>query len=68
MHPTPYYAVIFTSRKKSSSEGYNEMSDKMESLAKKQKGYLGIHSARNPDGFGITVSYWQTLAKVERQY
>jgi heme-degrading monooxygenase HmoA len=31
----------------------------MEELAKNQKGYLGIESARSETG--ITVSYWQTL-------
>lgn len=31
-------------------------------LAKLQKGYLGIESARNE--IGITVSYWQTLEDI----
>jgi len=30
----------------------------MEALAAEQAGYLGIESARGPDGLGITVSYW----------
>jgi heme-degrading monooxygenase HmoA len=30
----------------------------MEELAAGQPGFLGIESARGPDGFGITVSYW----------
>lgn len=30
----------------------------MEVLAAEQPGYLGIESARSPDGLGITVSYW----------
>lgn len=30
----------------------------MEELAKQQKGFLGVESARNE--IGITVSYWQT--------
>ena len=34
------------------------MAQKMEDLAKVQPGYLGIESARDAQGFGITVSYW----------
>lgn len=34
----------------------------MEALAKLQKSYLKIESARNE--IGITVSYWQTLADI----
>jgi len=34
----------------------------MEALAKLQKGYLGIDSARNE--IGITVSYWETLEDI----
>ena len=40
-------------------EGYEEMSKRMETLAKQQKGYLGIESARSE--IGITVSYWESL-------
>ena len=40
----PYYAVIFTSTLTENTEGYNEMAQKMEALAKKQKGFLGIDS------------------------
>ena len=36
------------------------MAKRMVELAKDQKGYLGIESSRGNDGFGITVSYWQT--------
>ena len=39
-------------------DGYAEMSQLMESLAREQNGFLGIESARNE--VGITVSYWQT--------
>jgi len=51
----PYFAVIFTSTQTEHTEGYAEMANKMETLAKQQKGYLGIDSAR--DSVGITVSY-----------
>tara|TARA_R110002050_G_scaffold157464_1_gene286073 strand:+ start:26462 stop:26773 length:312 start_codon:yes stop_codon:yes gene_type:complete len=59
----PYYAVIFTSTQNKNIEGYSEMADKMEALAKQQPGYLGIDSARNE--VGITVSYWESLDAIK---
>jgi heme-degrading monooxygenase HmoA len=56
----PYYAVIFTARLAEDDHGYAEMAARMEELARTMPGYLGIESARNEDGFGITVSYWQS--------
>ncbi len=58
----PYYAVIFTSVIDESHEGYSEMAIKMEGLAKKQKGFLGMESAR--ENIGITVSYWSDLESI----
>jgi heme-degrading monooxygenase HmoA len=29
-------------------------------LARAQPGFLGVESARDADGFGITVSYWES--------
>jgi heme-degrading monooxygenase HmoA len=51
-----YYAVIFSTILKDNTHDYLEMSIRMEELAKNQKGYLGIESARNETG--IKVSYW----------
>ena len=62
--PPPYYAVIFTSVRTESDQGYAEMSEKMEALAKKQPGFLGVESAR--ENLGITVSYWKDLDSVRR--
>lgn len=59
----PYYAVIFTSTQNEIAEGYSEMANKMEHLAKQQKGFLGMDSARNE--VGITVSYWETLEDIK---
>jgi heme-degrading monooxygenase HmoA len=59
----PYYAVIFTSTQKADIEGYGEMANKMEELAKKQAGYLGMDTARNE--VGITVSYWVSLDAIK---
>jgi heme-degrading monooxygenase HmoA len=58
----PYYAVIFTSIRTEGDNGYAEMADRMEELARGQKGFLGIESAR--EGLGITVSYWESLEAI----
>ena len=62
-HFKPYFAVIFTSIQNENVDGYSEMSNKMEQLAKQQKGFLGMDSARN--NLGITVSYWETLDDIK---
>jgi len=62
----PYYAVIFTAQRTKGDEGYGKMADRMEELASGQPGYLGIESARNADGFGITVSYWASEEAIVR--
>ncbi|MCH2489792.1 MAG: antibiotic biosynthesis monooxygenase [Flavobacteriales bacterium] len=54
----PYYAVIFTSVLTEQTEGYETMAVAMETLAKKQPGFLGFESARNE--LGISVSYWES--------
>lgn len=59
----PYYAVIFTSTRTEGDNGYNEMAILMESLAKKQNGFISIDSARNK--VGITVSYWESLEAIQ---
>ena len=58
----PYYAVIFTSTRTEDDQGYLEMAQQMESLAKRQAGFLGMESAR--DQIGITVSYWDSLKAI----
>jgi heme-degrading monooxygenase HmoA len=55
----PYYAVIFSSHRTEGDNGYGDMSDRMVELAAQQEGFLGVESARNAQGFGITVSYWR---------
>ncbi|NNM44769.1 antibiotic biosynthesis monooxygenase family protein [Knoellia koreensis] len=52
----PYTAVIFTSVRSDGDNGYAAMSKRMNELAARQPGYLGMESAR--DGLGVTVSYW----------
>jgi len=59
---TPYYAVIFTSTRTDGENGYVEMAQQMENLAKQQKGFIGVESAR--EEIGITVSYWESLEAI----
>jgi heme-degrading monooxygenase HmoA len=65
----PYYAVIFTSRRRSmgaisADDGYAGAAARMAELAALQPGFIGVESARDGDGLGITVSYWETLADI----
>jgi len=61
----PYYAVIFPNqRTEVDPEGYAKMAQRMVELAAQQPGCLGFDSARSPDGFGITVSYWESLEAI----
>ncbi len=60
----PYYAVIFTSRRTKGDDGYGAASDAMVALAAQQAGFLGVESARDADGLGITVSYWDSEASI----
>jgi heme-degrading monooxygenase HmoA len=63
--PLPGYAVIFTSRRVGvADDGYGEMAERMEELARQQPGFLGVESARDESGLGITVFYWATLDAV----
>ena len=57
----PYTAVIFTSTRTEGDNGYGATADRMEELAAEQPGYLGFEGARNPDGTGVSVSYWRTV-------
>lgn len=59
----PYYAVIFTSERTETENGYAETSERMVELAAEQPGFLGIESARNE--IGITVSYWTDLTSIK---
>lgn len=61
---TPYYAVIFTSKRTEILDSYSEMAELMLTLAQQQEGFLGVDSARNE--IGITVSYWKDLEAIRR--
>jgi uncharacterized protein (DUF952 family)/heme-degrading monooxygenase HmoA len=56
-----YVAVIFTNTRTGfDDDGYQAMAARMDELARRQPGYLGVDSVRAADGHGITVSYWRT--------
>jgi glutathione S-transferase len=61
------FAVVFSSQRRldnGTAAAYAETADAMEELARRQPGFAGIESTRGPDGFGITVSYWDSLDAV----
>ena len=55
------YAVIFTSHRKGSADGYDAMAQRMETLSREQPGFVSIESVRSVDGRGITVCCWETI-------
>jgi heme-degrading monooxygenase HmoA len=62
----PYFAVIFASlRKPDDDADYGVTADRMIELAVQQPGYLGVETTRGADGFGITVSYWESEAAIQ---
>jgi len=60
----PYYAVIFASQRTDGDNGYGATSERMAELAPTMPGFIGVETARSPDGFGITVSYWRDEASI----
>jgi glutathione S-transferase len=64
------YAAIFSSQVATADgtlpDGYEAMAQAMAELARNEPGFLGIESARGKDGFGITVSYWESLEAISR--
>lgn len=60
--PPPYYAVVFSSVRTETDEGYSVVADRMVELAAGQPGFLGVESARQ--AIGITVSYWESLEAI----
>jgi len=56
----PYWAVIFVNQREGRDAGYSATAERMAELARQQPGFLGMETTRNPEGFGITVSYWRS--------
>ena len=63
----PYVAVIFTNQRTAGDDPeYDATAVRMEQLAARIPGFLGVESARAADGTGITVSYWKSLEAIAR--
>ncbi len=61
-----YYAVIFSSKRTNDDfVEYQQATKAMVTMAADQKGYLGMESYRNPDGAGVTISYWASLEDIK---
>jgi glutathione S-transferase len=60
----PLYAVIFSSQLSAETGGYSHVATRMVELASSMPGYVSHESARGDDGFGITVSYWDSLEAI----
>ena len=65
LFPTPYYTVVFSSRRSGEEqEAYEAAAGEIMELAKTQDGYLGVESLSG-DGNSITVSYWRDEAAIK---
>jgi len=61
----PYWAVIFPNQRTTNDpKGYDKAATRMVELAVQQPGCLGFDSARDKNGFGITVSYWDSIEAI----
>ncbi|ODQ63318.1 antibiotic biosynthesis monooxygenase [Nadsonia fulvescens var. elongata DSM 6958] len=66
----PYYVVIFISQRTTTPENslndkeYNKTGDRMIELASQQPGFISVESTRNADGFGVTMSYWDSRTSI----
>lgn len=58
--------MIFTSIRTEGDNGYAQMAEEMMALVSRQPGFLGAESVRSADGFGITVSYWESLDAIKK--
>lgn len=61
---TPYYAVIFTSRKSVHIQGYAEVAERMQLLCEAQAGFLKMVHATTDEGESVTTCYWEDLASI----
>lgn len=60
------WAVIFSNKLRGAADGYGDAATRMVELAQNEPGFLGIENARGADGFGITVSYWDSLDAISK--
>jgi len=55
------FIVSFISVLPKNAPGYAKAADQMMTAVKHQQGFVGVYSARDEDGIGITLSYWSSL-------
>jgi heme-degrading monooxygenase HmoA len=63
----PCHAVIFISQRTPGDNGYGDAVARIGEIGARQPGFLGIASARAPDGAGITVVFYET-AEAAKQW
>jgi len=64
VRPGDYVVVFSSTRSPGDDAAYHDMAERMVQLAAQQPGYVGVESTRGDDGFGITVSYWESEAAI----
>ncbi len=62
----PYYAVIFSSQRSAGDRGYAEAAARMADLAHGMPGFLGMETARDDAGFGITTAFFDSEEAIKR--
>ena len=61
----PYHGATFCSRRSAGDQAdYAPSAQRMFELVARQPGFLGVESARDSAGFGITVSCWSDEAAI----
>ena len=60
----PYYAVVFASRRTAVDAADAATAERMLAMTAQQPGFLGVDSARDAAGFGITLSYRDSEAAI----
>lgn len=58
--------VIFYSQRRLGATDYDDWAARMSARVQGQPGFSHSHSFRNPDGFGVTLSYWESDADIAR--
>jgi len=60
----PYYVVVFAAQRKDADPEYDSMGEAMFRLASQQRGFLGIESAHDAEGFALTAVYYADEAAI----
>ena len=60
----PYYAVIFSSKKRKNDQEFSLISDELDELVLGHYGYLGHETVG--DDPSITISYWRDLESIKK--